>query len=175
MSINIKNAAAATGLAVAAAFSTGASAQEAGMELDSTSYDAITECIAQNPEGPKECIRATMTDVISQQIRDLQDDVRNGNILVPQSHLDTLVCTMRGVPDIVADHYEIGIKASDKGTMSILGGNQHDFDALKDFMAAAIGMSNDCIAKHMPTRAVQDVDAMLDQMDQMREMILAPQ
>ncbi|MAE51626.1 MAG: hypothetical protein CMH27_07430 [Micavibrio sp.] len=173
MSVNLKNTAAAAGLAMASAFSANAAIQE--IDLDQMAYDAAAECIAQNPEGPEACIRAEMVTLTSRHIQDLREQIKQSDFVVPQAQIDTMVCMIQAIPDLAAVHYDIMMKAHDHGVESIISGDQQDYEALTDFLIASMNTSNDCTTQHMPGQPLKDVDAMLYQMDLVRAMILAPE
>lgn len=171
MSMNLKNTAAAAGLAMASAFSANAAIQE--IDLDQMAYDAAAECIAQNPEGPEACIRAEMVQLTSRHIQDLREQIKESVLVVPQAHFDTMVCIIQEIPDLAAVHYDIMMKAHDHGVESLISGDQRDYEALTDFLVASMNTSNDCTTKHMPGQPLKDVDALLYQMDHVRAMTMA--
>lgn len=179
MSMNLKNTATAAGLVVASAFSANASVLDHNPGFDEGMANIIRDCIAENPQGPEACIRAEVVELTSNKIKAIEEHVANqpidpvlGDSTAP---LNTMKCVLNTAPDLITDHYKVMLNISDNGISSVLAGDEQEFSALKDFMKASTNTLNACLDQHMPGLPGQDVNEVLNNMDQAREMMLAPQ
>tara|TARA_B100000780_G_C21122279_1_gene454718 strand:- start:589 stop:1128 length:540 start_codon:yes stop_codon:yes gene_type:complete len=179
MSVNLKNTAAAAGLAVASAFSANASAFNAP-SFDQGSIDVIQECIAEAPGAPQECIRAEMVEIVSEKIKALEAFAASqGPVpseIGDESTLNTMKCVVNTAPDLTADYYETILQLSQKGMQGVIGGTEQEFSALKDFMLASMNSINDCVSQHMPGAGpLASPEDLTQQLDSMRDYFAGPQ
>lgn len=179
MSINLKNTAAAAGLAIASAFSANASAVSAP-SFDAETVNIIQNCVAATPGAPQECIRAEMVEIVSEKLKALDAFAASqppaAGEIGNESTLNTMKCVVNTAPDLTADYYQTILQISQKGMAAVIGGTEQEFSVLKDYMLASMNTINDCVSQHMPGAGpLASPEALVEQLDSMREYFAGPQ
>ena len=159
---------AVAGLALVAAFQTAGPAQAQNLDLggamDAEGYAVLENCVNENPEDPKACIKEELEVLVPQQMEEQLDAAAAMGLSFPPDVLEMIECVMDEVPSLISEHYEINMKVYENGNNmgAIIAGDQADFDALKAFTAATLNVANDCLPAGEPK---QDLNEAMEAMD----------